>query len=331
MFARRPRPRRRLRAQPLIHLVPNFFTVASICFGLTAIRYGLDGRFQMAVVLIILAGVFDGLDGRSARLLKINSKLGAQLDSLADFLNFGVAPAILIYLWALNQVKGIGWALALLFATCSALRLARFNTELEDPDRPAWSTRFFTGMPAPAAAGVAIMPMMLWFELGDVWSRSWTLNAAVVLFTALMMVSRVPTFSIKMVTVRVKPEWVLPTLVGAGVLVAALVSVPWRTLLAIGVLYLASLPLSVIAARRLQRRDTAAAATAGASSPAAPPAQTQPSEPPATQANPPEAHPTQAAPTAASPEPEAGTTRREGRIVSLGPRGGRPSSPPDAS
>jgi len=109
------------------------------------------------------------------------------------------------------------------------------------------------------------------------------------------------------------------------------VSVPWRTLLAIGVLYLASLPLSVIAARRLQRRDTAAAATAGASSPAAPPAQTQPSEPPATQANPPEAHPTQAAPTAASPEPEAGTTRREGRIVSLGPRGGRPSSPPDAS
>ena len=127
---------RRLRAQPLIHLVPNMFTVLSLCAGLTSIRYALDHRFELAVILIMVAGVLDGLDGRSARLLKITSKLGAELDSLADFLSFGVAPAILVYLWSLNQVKAFGWALALLFATCCALRLARFNTELEDR-RPA--------------------------------------------------------------------------------------------------------------------------------------------------------------------------------------------------
>ena len=155
--------RRRLRAQPLIHLVPNIFTVLSLCAGLTSIRYALDHRFELAVLLIIVAGIFDGLDGRSARLLKITSKLGAELDSLADFLSFGVAPAVLVYLWSLNQVKAVGWALVLLFATCCALRLARFNTELEDPDRPAWMSRFFTGMPAPAAAGCAIIPLLLAF------------------------------------------------------------------------------------------------------------------------------------------------------------------------
>ena len=155
--------RKRLRAQPLIHLVPNMFTVLALCAGLTSIRYALDGRFELAVALIVAAGVLDGLDGRSARLLKISSKLGAQLDSLADFLSFGVAPAMLVYLWSLNQVKALGWALALLFATCCALRLARFNTELDDTDQPVWMSRFFTGMPAPAAAGCAIIPMLMAF------------------------------------------------------------------------------------------------------------------------------------------------------------------------
>ena len=167
----RRRQRRRPRAQPLIHLLPNMFTVLSLCAGLTAIRYALDGRFELAVALIIVAGVLDGLDGRSARLLKISSKLGAELDSLADFLSFGVAPAILVYLWSLNQVKALGWALALLFATCCALRLARFNTELENTDRPAWMSRFFTGMPAPAAAGCAIIPLLMAFAFQAAWPR----------------------------------------------------------------------------------------------------------------------------------------------------------------
>ena len=246
--------RRPLRAQPLIHLVPNIFTVMSLCAGLTAIRYGLDQRFELALILLVLAGILDGLDGRSARLLKITSKLGAELDSLADFLSFGVAPAVLVYLWTLNQVKGVGWSLALLFATCCALRLARFNTELEDNKQPTWMSRFFTGMPAPAAAGCMIMPMLATFALGQSWPRSWWLNALVALVVAVLMVSRVPTFSIKMIVVRVKPEWILPTLIGVGLLAAAVLNAPWLTLLGVGVAYLVSLPISVVVAYRLRRQ-----------------------------------------------------------------------------
>ena len=243
--------RRRLQARPLIHLVPNAFTVASICFGLSAIRSGLDGHYQTAVVMIILAGIFDGLDGRSARLLKITSKLGAELDSLADFLSFGVAPAFLIYLWTLNEAKSFGWAIALFYVICAALRLARFNSELEDPDRPPWMTRFFTGMPAPAAAGVVMVPMMLTFALGQAWPQVWWMNALVMVAVALMMVSSVPTFSIKMVTTRVKPQLMLPTLVIIGAIIVALVNVPWWTLLTVAGLYLLSLPIGIIVARNL--------------------------------------------------------------------------------
>jgi CDP-diacylglycerol--serine O-phosphatidyltransferase len=255
--------RRRLRAQPLLHLVPNILTVMCLCAGLTAIRYGLDQRFELAVALIVLAGVFDALDGRSARLLKITSKIGAQLDSLADFLSFGVAPAVLIYLWSLNQVKAVGWTLALLFATCCALRLARFNIELEEAsDRPAWMSRFFTGMPAPAAAGCAILPMLLAFAFDATWPQSWVLNAGVMVVVALMMVSRIPTVSIKTVGFRVKPEWVLPTLIFAGLFAAGLSSVPWLTLLAVGLVYMVSLPVGWVAVYRLRRADARAAAPA---------------------------------------------------------------------
>ncbi len=313
---RKRRPLRPLRARPLIHFVPNAFTVASICFGLTSIRYGLDGRFELAVILIILAGLFDGLDGRSARLLKITSKIGAELDSLADFLSFGVAPAFLVYLWSLNAVKGFGWALALLFVICMALRLARFNSELEDPNRPPWTTRFFTGMPAPAAAGVALMPMMLSFALGAPWPSFWALNAVFMVFVALMMVSRVPTFSIKMVMTRIKPEYVLPTLVTVTIVVAATVTAPWWTLLTVGVLYLASLPAGIMVARRLRQqheRETAPYRNQAGDADQAPPAST-PVGP--------------VAPVAAETprtEPATGTAR----VYSLG--GSRPATPPAAS
>jgi CDP-diacylglycerol---serine O-phosphatidyltransferase len=254
-----PKRRRggRQRSQPLIHLLPNMFTVLSLCAGLTSIRYALDGRFELAVALIVAAGALDGLDGRSARLLKISSKLGAQLDSLADFLSFGVAPAILVYLWSLSQVRAFGWALALLFATCCALRLARFNTELEATNQPPWRSRFFTGMPAPAAAGCAIIPLLVAFAFQVDWPRSWWLNAVVLIAVAVMMVSRIPTFSIKTAVVRVKPDWILPTLIGVGLFVAALSSAPWHTLLALGVVYLVTLPIGWWSAYRLRRRDEA--------------------------------------------------------------------------
>lgn len=265
MFKRRPR--RPLRAQPIHHLLPNLLTIIALCLGLTAIRYGLDGRFELAVALIVLAAVLDGLDGYAARMLRSSSRLGAQLDSLADFLSFGVAPALLVYLWTLQGVRGIGWALALLFAACCALRLARFNTELDDPQRPRWAGAFFTGMPAPAAAGCVMLPMIGTFALegsplaaAAYWLSGWPINAAVTIFVALMMVSRVPTLSLK--RVRVQPDWVLATLLVAGLFVAFLATAPWATLLALGVAYVLSLPVGVVMARRARRREEAERAAA---------------------------------------------------------------------
>jgi CDP-diacylglycerol--serine O-phosphatidyltransferase len=216
--------------------------------------------------------VLDGLDGRSARMLNLTSKLGAQLDSLADFLSFGVAPAVLVYLWTLHDVRGIGWAIAMLFATCCALRLARFNTELDLPDRPRWTYHFFTGIPAPAGAGLALTPVMLSFVAGDGWPRAWTLSAVLLVFVGVMMISRVPTFSIK--RVRIEPHKVLPTLLVAFIVIAGLVVETWLTLCVVGVLYLGSIPFSIMAARRMREREPAPAATEpaaadGASAPTA--------------------------------------------------------------
>lgn len=254
--SRSPR-RHRLKARPLLHLVPNMFTILSLCAGLTALRYALDERWQLAVALILVAGVLDGLDGRSARMLNIQTKLGAELDSLADFFNFGVAPALIVYLWTLDSMPGLGWALALLFATCCALRLARFNSELDNPDRPRWSLHFFTGVPAPAAAGLALTPMMLSFAAGAGWPRSWWLNAAMLLFVACMMVSKVPTFSLK--RLRIKPDYVLPTLLLVGLVTAFLVTEPWLTLSGLGLVYLASIPFSLAVARRMRQQEETAA------------------------------------------------------------------------
>jgi CDP-diacylglycerol--serine O-phosphatidyltransferase len=231
------------------------FTVLGLCAGLTGIRYALDGRWELAVALIIVAGVLDGLDGRSARMLKITSKLGAELDSLADFLSFGVGPALIVYLWTLRDVRGVGWALAMLFATCCALRLARFNSELEQPDRPRWTLWFFTGVPAPAAAGLALLPMMLHFASGAALFRSWALNAVLLAAVACLMVSRLPTFSLK--RLRVRPDLVLPTMLACGVIVVAFVTEPWWTLAAVGAVYLLALPVGFVVARRMRLAEEA--------------------------------------------------------------------------
>jgi CDP-diacylglycerol--serine O-phosphatidyltransferase len=252
LLQRRSRPPRN---RPLLHLVPNMFTVLGLCAGLTGIRYALDGRWELAVALIIVAGVLDGLDGRSARMLKITSKLGAELDSLADFLSFGVGPALIVYLWTLRDVRGVGWALAMLFATCCALRLARFNSELEQPDRPRWTLWFFTGVPAPAAAGLALLPMMLHFASGAALFRSWALNAVLLAAVACLMVSRLPTFSLK--RLRVRPDLVLPTMLACGVIVVAFVTEPWWTLAAVGVVYLLALPVGFVVARRMRLAEEA--------------------------------------------------------------------------
>lgn len=265
MELRHRRRRVRLSSQPLRNLIPNMITILALCTGMTGIRYALDQRWELAVSLILVAAVLDGLDGRSARMLHSTSKIGPQLDSLADFFSFGVAPAMLVYLWTLHEVRGIGWALAMLFATCCALRLARFNSELDLPDRPRWTYFFFTGIPAPAAAGLALAPMMLAFVAGDAWPRSWALNAVVLTFVAVMMVSRVPTFSLK--RVRIQPHMVLPTLVVASAVIAGLVVETWLTLSVLAGLYVLSIPFSVVAASRLRRREPQPAAATAAPPP----------------------------------------------------------------
>jgi CDP-diacylglycerol--serine O-phosphatidyltransferase len=237
----------RLRQIPVRYLVPNIVTLLALCSGITAIRLGMDGRFELAVACVILAALLDALDGRIARALKGSSKFGAELDSLADFVNFGVVPGLLIYMWSLNALKSLGWIVALALALCCALRLARFNVSIEDPDRPAWKINYFTGVNAPAGAMLAMLPMYLGF-LGLV--PSGPEIAAYVLpyiaFVAFSMVSRVPTFSGKGIG-RVSREAVLPLLAAVTIVAALLVTYPWEMLTLISAGYLALIPVSAIA------------------------------------------------------------------------------------
>jgi CDP-diacylglycerol---serine O-phosphatidyltransferase len=252
---KRPRLRQRLHVRPMRGLsfnkmIPNILTLLALCAGMTAIRLGLEEHYREAVVAIIVAGVFDGIDGRIARLLKGTSEFGAELDSLSDFVSFGVAPALLLYLWSVQGLSSLGWVVALLFAVCCALRLARFNTQI-GADLPPYAYNFFTGVPAPAGAGLAIIPMLLNFEFGWSGFRSAWFGAVVLAVVAALMVSRVPTFSMK--RFHVPREWVLAMLLIIGGLAALATTEPWATLLLIGVIYIGSIPLSVRAYSKLRR------------------------------------------------------------------------------
>lgn len=244
--------RPRLRRPTMNQLIPNALTVAALCAGLTAIRFGIMERWDLAVFATVVAGIFDGLDGRMARLLGGGTKFGAELDSLSDFVAFGVTPALLLYLWTMHQFGGLGWALVLLYAVCCALRLARFNTALGDPNPPPWARYYFTGVPAPAGAGLALLPMMLTFEVGRGFFDTPTLNAAVLVAVALLMISRVPTFSIKQI--RIPPSFMLPALLLVGLVAAALASAPFTTFIVVGIIYLASIPIAIWKQARDRRR-----------------------------------------------------------------------------
>jgi CDP-diacylglycerol---serine O-phosphatidyltransferase len=251
---RRDRVRRargqRLSDLSINRMVPNILTLLALCAGMTAIRFAMGGNFVGAVFAIIVAGIFDGLDGRIARLLKSTSIFGAELDSLADFISFGVAPAAVLYLWTMSGLYGFGWAIVLFYAVCCALRLARFNTESGAP-RPAYAAAFFTGIPAPAGAGLVMVPMFLSFEWGDWLFRSPYLNAVTVTGIALLMISKVPTLSLK--RIRVPHHLVVPTLLGIGLLAAFVTTAPWLTLTAIGIVYVGSIPLTIRSYYRLRR------------------------------------------------------------------------------
>jgi CDP-diacylglycerol---serine O-phosphatidyltransferase len=241
------RRRRRLfqrRQVPIRMLIPNFFTLLSLCAGLTAIRMALESRWDLALALVVLAGILDGIDGRAARFLKAQSRFGAELDSLADFVNFGVAPALIVYTWGLNSIKGFGWICVLVFAAGMGLRLARFNSMLE-VEKPKWQSNYFTGMPAPAGAITVLMPLYL-DGAGIFDMRTMPMSiAAYTLAMAFLLVSTIPTFSGKLLGERIKRELVLPILVAVALGVALLVTYPHVTLLVITFAYLAIIPLSM--------------------------------------------------------------------------------------
>jgi CDP-diacylglycerol--serine O-phosphatidyltransferase len=250
---RRPRVHR-LADRSVNRMIPNVLTLLALCAGMTAMRYAMTGNFQGAVFAIIAAGIFDGLDGRIARLLKSTSRFGAELDSLADFVSFGVAPAAVLYLWTMSALGALGWAIVLFFAVCCALRLARFNIET-GAELPPYAASFFSGAPAPAGAGLIMVPMFLAFQWGDWLFRSPYLNAVTVSGVALLMISRVPTVSLK--RIRIPPRLVVPTLLGIGVLTAFFTTAPWPTLTLVGIVYVSSIPLTIRAYYRLRRTTLA--------------------------------------------------------------------------
>jgi CDP-diacylglycerol--serine O-phosphatidyltransferase len=231
-------------------MVPNILTLLALCAGMTAIRFAINGKFEYAVFALIAAGIFDGLDGRLARLLKATSSFGAELDSLSDFISFGAAPAIVLYLWTMWSLQSIGWAMVLFYAVCCALRLARFNTQLA-AEPPPWRSNYIRGVPAPAGAGLIILPMFVSFEWGFWLARSPILNAAWIGIVALLMVSTIPTFSLK--RIRIPNHHVIPTLLVVGLMAAFLTTAPWVTLMLVGVAYVFSIPLTVRASHRLRR------------------------------------------------------------------------------
>lgn len=243
---------RRYRGLPVRSLAPNILTVLAICAGLTSIRFSLDARWEAAVAAIVVAAILDSLDGRLARLLKGATKFGAELDSLADFVSFGVATVMVLYLWELQHVKPGGWIIALTFCVCCALRLARFNTGLEEPDRPAWTADYFSGVPTPAAAGLALLPLVLTFESGSDALFSEYLIAANTALVALLMISRLPTYSFK--RLKVRRDYVLPTLIAVALTAAVLVNYPWLVLTGVLFLYMMSIPHAVYTYRKHEAR-----------------------------------------------------------------------------
>ena len=254
--AGRRRRRRIARMIPLRFLLPNLITLLAIGSGVTAIRLGMEGRFELAIGAVILATVLDGIDGRVARLLKGTSRFGAELDSLADFVNFGVTPALLIYMWSLHALNNLGWVVALVLAIACALRLARFNVMAEEmDDAPDWQRGYFVGIPAPAGALLAITPMYAGF-LGLVEGE--TIAPVVLAWVALVaigMVSRLPTYSGKTIGGRIPREMVLPLLAGLVFALALLVAFPWHMMLLFSIAYVASLPHSFRSWRARAREE----------------------------------------------------------------------------
>jgi len=247
MFRARPV---RLKRQSINKLIPNMLTLMALCAGLSSIRFALLERWEWAVAAIILAAFLDNLDGRMARLLNVGTQFGVELDSLSDFLSFGIAPSVVVYLWSLQDAGGFGWTIVLFYSVCCALRLARFNAG-QGEVLPPWGYNYFTGVSAPAGAGLVLLPMMLTFETGLEVFRLPVVAGAVIICTAVLLISSIPTYSLK--RVKVPQKYVLLTLLGVGLVGAMLVSEFWATFIGIVVVYFASLPFSIRSFTYLKR------------------------------------------------------------------------------
>ena len=244
------------RGIPFRAMVPNAVTALALCFGLTGVRFAIGEEWEKALAAIIFAGVLDGMDGRIARSLRAQSKFGAELDSLSDNIAFGTAPALILFLWALQDApRNLGWISALALAVCCALRLARFNARIEATEQPHKSAGFNTGVPAPAGAGLAFVPIYLWLVSGAEIFRSWPVAMAWTLFIAVLMISSFPTYS--WTSIRIRKDWRLLAIAGVGLLGAALITAPWITLLMVCIIYLAALPASLASYAKVKRRRAA--------------------------------------------------------------------------
>ena len=253
--------RGRLRGFSINRLIPNVLTLAALCSGLTAIRFGLQGQMRLAVIAIFVAAVLDALDGRVARRLGVTSRFGAELDSLSDFLCFGVAPALVLYMSSLSDAGSLGWVVTLMFPMCSALRLARFNTALvADTPPPVWTGSYFTGVPAPAGALLALIPLMVSFEIEAAWPSHALVVGTVLVLVGGLMVSRLPTFSFK--KGRVPRHLVLPALLGAALVMGVIASSPWIGLSLLGLVYVSLIPFSWMSYQRQARQDREGAGAA---------------------------------------------------------------------
>jgi len=233
-------------------MIPNAVTALALCFGLTGVSLAIGNHWEKALGSVILAGVLDGLDGRIARLLRAESRFGAELDSLSDNIAFGTAPALILFLWSLKAEPRFGWLAALALAVCCALRLARFNARLDAAEQPHKSAGFNTGVPAPAGAGLAFIPIYLWLITGDDHFRAWLGVMAWTLFIAALMISSLPTYS--WTSIRIRPSWRLFALAGLAISGASLIVAPWSTLLVLAALYLVMIPVAFASYTRVKRR-----------------------------------------------------------------------------
>ena len=240
---------------PLRAIPPNAITALALCFGLSGVLFAIKGDWEKALASVVFAGVLDGMDGRIARLLRANSRFGAELDSLSDVTAFGVAPTLIMFLWSLQYAPRFGWIAALAMAVCCALRLARFNARIDADEQPHKSAGFLTGVPAPAGAGLSFVPAYLWLISGNEQFRAWYVTMPWLLLVALLMISNVATFSWG--SLRLRRSYRLFALAGVGLLVAALITEPWLTLLAVSAIYMALIPFSVVAYGKVKRRRAA--------------------------------------------------------------------------